>query len=547
MSSVEREAPSQRRHLRVRAPVFILVDNRRYSTDNWSLSGFQISDCRSRLRVGEVYPVRFLLEFQGFSISFDQEAEVVRTSPDGRRVAARFKHELSDRHRDLVNHFISSWIRGEHESVDNTIRRLDIPVTPVSGMPDPTQQEFVPLRRRGFRRKFFSAAYLFVGLALTLFIALTLYDNFFRLSVATAVVTRDVVPITAQFDGVLDALQVGEGGVVDQGQILFRLRNEDVIRELDNARVDLADALAEVEIGRARREQEQKKLRIYRDIANKKLTLARDRVAALDSQLETAAKDLERMRLLRDQGLGSVFEFDQAFAEHARLRGESDVAKSELAIARAAIESVESGYFYDDRHLVGDLQKSQLGLETAKKKVDVLQNRLEMIRKRAKALSYGAPIAGKVLKYTRLPGTAVRKGETILFLETAHSQPRIEAFLTQSEVERVLQGSRALVYVPSLRKQFGARVERIDRTSAQIDLDMSRYSWMDDTSRTALVTLAIESLQPDEQDQLTGGLPVSLNLQRSSPLEPSPQLTDALRGLLGVKEAYARSASDPDE
>ncbi|MEO0911288.1 MAG: PilZ domain-containing protein, partial [Pseudomonadota bacterium] len=104
---VKRERPCQRRHHRVTAPMRVTFPNGdQHQAANWSLGGLRIDGVgESFLEVGKTLELELELPFQGFDISFEVSAKVVRTDADTQSIGAEFI-ELSERANDLMSHLL---------------------------------------------------------------------------------------------------------------------------------------------------------------------------------------------------------------------------------------------------------------------------------------------------------------------------------------------------------------------------------------------------------------------------------------------------------
>ena len=97
---------------------------------DWSLGGLRIDGFPGELPVaGAELAFHLTLPFQGFDVSFDIKAEVVRTNPADKMFAVRYT-EIGERERELMQHFIEELVRGSMSDVEDTIQRIDVPVTP---------------------------------------------------------------------------------------------------------------------------------------------------------------------------------------------------------------------------------------------------------------------------------------------------------------------------------------------------------------------------------------------------------------------------------
>ena len=137
---IKRERPDQRRHHRVTAPLFVRVDGHQLRASDWSLGGLRVDWLSGRHLPAPAseMPFHLTLPFQGFDVSFDVKAEVVRTNPDRKMFAVRFT-EIGERERELMQHFIEELVRGSMVDVEDTIQRIDVPVTPARLEPDGTK------------------------------------------------------------------------------------------------------------------------------------------------------------------------------------------------------------------------------------------------------------------------------------------------------------------------------------------------------------------------------------------------------------------------
>ena len=89
--TVRRERPDQRRHHRVSAPFYVALDGHKVRCSDWSLGGFRIDDFPGGIPdAGDDLPLNCTLPFQGFDVSFEARAEVIRSDLDTGMFACRF-------------------------------------------------------------------------------------------------------------------------------------------------------------------------------------------------------------------------------------------------------------------------------------------------------------------------------------------------------------------------------------------------------------------------------------------------------------------------
>jgi hypothetical protein len=120
---VKRERPDQRRHHRVTAPLYVALDEFRVRATDWSLGGFRVDNYPGPLpNIGDELPLTLSLPFQGFEVTFECKAEVVRDDEPTAMFACRFT-ELGEREREVMQHFIEELVRGAMVDVQDTIQR----------------------------------------------------------------------------------------------------------------------------------------------------------------------------------------------------------------------------------------------------------------------------------------------------------------------------------------------------------------------------------------------------------------------------------------
>lgn len=245
---ITREKACQRLHHRVKTPLAVTLDGEIYEALDWSLGGLRVGGWRegAAVEIGEKIPCHFSLPFQGFDIGFDVELEVLRIDVEQEELAGKFV-ELGERQAELLHHFIEQLVRGAMVPVEDTILRIDSPVTPVSTKPDPSPADELPANRLPVKLIAMSAFYLLGGVLLFSLVALTFYNNFFSLRVDTAMTYKPVEPVIALQDGLILNASISPGDYVGQGQELFQMSLPAINLQLDEAEMQVERARLELE------------------------------------------------------------------------------------------------------------------------------------------------------------------------------------------------------------------------------------------------------------------------------------------------------------
>jgi hypothetical protein len=139
---------SQRRHHRLITALGIFVNGVTYTALDWSMEGLRFRPAHpDQFKREDRIDLSLSIPFQGFNVTLDLKARVIRVDASTGDVALQLI-ELSSRAKELLHYFSDNLIRGEMASIEGTIKRLDLPVTP----PRPrlrTQPQRSRLRREG--------------------------------------------------------------------------------------------------------------------------------------------------------------------------------------------------------------------------------------------------------------------------------------------------------------------------------------------------------------------------------------------------------------
>jgi multidrug resistance efflux pump len=515
---VRRERPDQRRHHRVTAPLYVTVAGHRVKAADWSLGGLRIEAFPGELpAVHASLDLLLTLPFQGFDVTFDAKAEVVRANPDTRVIAVRFI-ELGERERELMSHFLEELVRGSMVDVEDTIQRIDVPVTPASLKPDPNPSHQVPVKRWPTKMLAMSAFYAVAGLLIFGYAAVLTYTNFFRMEVRTAVITAPLETVTATADGRVDWTDVKPGDPVKAGEVVVKLVDSQLQRELELAEIAVQERKAKLGNLKQRHLEELDRIRGYAAIEMKNIEQTKLELQALSQQLKIATQQEQRLRLLNQQGYATAPKLEEAARQVISLRKDLQVRRVELdARIRLSEQNVGKRLYSGNEtigsaDLTGRMAEIEADIRLGEHEIKLAQQRYIASLRHQDRLAVRAPFDGVVLDLPRLHDASVRRGDVIAIIEQRKKR-EVTAWLNQDEVLRVGQGDEATLFVPALNETLKAKVTRIDRTTSFVD-EQNRshnpgYRWRGPVDRTAKVTLAFsDPKRVADADRYRSGLPV---------------------------------------
>ena len=487
--------------------------------------------------VGAEIPCTLHIPFQGFDVSFELEARVVRVSESGKLAAAFTK--VGDREREIMTHFIDELIRGSMTSVNDVILRLDSPVTPVATTPDVNPAEQVPARRWPWKVWAMSAFYLTAGLGIVAYAMLVFYVNFLRLEVDTAVVSAPIELILATSDGKIEKIAVGMGTKVAAETPLIVIEDPRLEEAMDLAAIRVDRTIMELTAKQKELQAEQERLRDYRTIALSQLERIKVKIRSLEQRTELARRQAERFKTLARDGWTTKSKLDEVISAHTALAGDLEEARLLREERRRSLKNIDKGRFYTGGKLEGRLKELQAAVDFHWDQVALAKDELTALERHRERLILSAPTTGRIVKLLKTRGSSVRRGEELALFERDEARI-IEAFLTQEEVLEIGLGDTATVYFPSLDQRVAAVVLAIDRTTGYIDEIESRYQWRGPKDRSAKVMLQFLDLESDIiRKRFKPGLPAVVVFERRNTNEVSRRIKDNAKRLMDPEPVAA--------
>lgn len=515
---VRRERPDQRRHHRVTAPLFVTLNGERVKAADWSIGGLRLDDFPGKMPVeGSTIDLTLTLPFQGFDVTFDAAAHVVRSAADIRRIALRFVG-LGDREKELMSHFLEELVRGSMVEVEDTIQRIDVPVTPASLTPDVALAPSVPVRRWPVKMLAMSAFYLLVGVLVFGYAGVLAYTNFFRMEVRTAVITAPVETVTATADGRVDWSGVKPGDSVKAGEVVVKMIDNQLQREIELADIAVQERKAKLGNLKRRHLEELERVRSFAAIELKNIEQTKLELRSLVEQLNIAQRQEQRLRELMDKGYTTAAKVEEAARQVISLRKDLEIRRVELDTRISLSEQNVGKRLYSGNgtlgagEITGNLAELEADIRLGEFEIKLAQQRYMATLRSQDRLAVRAPFDGVVLDLPRLDSASVRRGDVIAVIEQRR-QREVTAWLNQDEVLHVGLGDEATLFVPALNETLKARVKHIDRTSGFIEEQQRAqgpgYRWRGALDRSAKVTLTFADPQKvADTERYRSGLPV---------------------------------------
>lgn len=512
--NIEYHNQDHRKHYRLTTPFWVQVDGKVYKTKDWSVGGLSIANYHKQVNQGDTLPLKIIIKFQGFNIGFEAQGRVV--SADSNNNLRLEFYDLSARSRNILKFFSQSIISGEMVDIEDTIKRIDVPINVQDDNLEAIRGQKPPLRRWPLKSLFFTALYLTIGLLVFLYIGLAVYSNFMHLKVESAVISAPAEKIVSPFNGDIAEYYVKQGDLIQKGEPIVRLVDHDLEHQLELEKTDLLSAQNDHGLSSRFLASERGKIEIYKNIGQTKYEEAASNVHQFEERIQHLKNDHERAKTLYAKKVISKAELDLVEADYEEKFHQLEEAKNQLKVHEKALKHAdENGHYFSNDQLEGDIPQVSARVAHAENQVEIMKSRIKVHEEQIARRTIRAPFSGHIVDLARTVGNTISRGDELVMLERDEKRT-VDAHLTQDEIVEVRFGTEAVVYIPLLEKKFQAKVIHVDRTDGFIDEINSKYRPRTIKDRSALVKLdLIDFDMKDAREQLRPGTPAVVYFNRS--------------------------------
>ncbi len=500
-----RERPDHRRYHQVTAPMRVkLPDGQTAMASNWSLGGLRLDGLTGSLpNQSDHLQLTLELPFQGFDISFEVNAKVESTETDTGTIGFEFE-ELGERAHDLMNHFIDDLVRGQMATVEDTICRIDVPVTPISTKPDAVPGEQTMVGGWPIKTIVMSTFYVVLGTLIFGYLGILTYSKTMRLEVRTAVISAPLATLKMPLDGILRPIRFTPGTEVKRGERIALIENPKLLAQIEDKQIELEASKRAQLRAQERYRIEAARMKLYQIINRTDRQIAEAKVKALRESLAATDATYERLTGLKEKGLVTATKHGMAIKERAQ--AEARLKEAELELERTtAMDDVSDRRYFNHKEFVADLDMLALDIEEASSLVNTAISQLASLEKLNDSMAILAPYDGRIVSVQQAANTTILRNEPLLTIEQK-TTPTVTAFLDQEQVLEVGMHDIAKVYLPSIGQHIDAKVTAIDRNSTFINSDRSHYAWKDGKEKSAAISLQLQ-MTAAQADLISAGLP----------------------------------------
>lgn len=475
-AQVTRERDSLRRFIRIRMPAMVVIDRHSHPVTDWSLGGLAIEDVDRPLTAGDCLKAELVVPFGDFNFTTDVVLEVVRVDTGARRIGCRFV-DLRAEQMPFLRYVVESHLAGRAPTADGLVGTSASQRPPTGAQLTPGAGPPAQTRARRLMRSLVRATVLVVlGAALAALVAALVYTHVLTVEAETAAVVGEAVEVRAPADGAITGPRLKPGARVKSGDILFAVRSDAVVHELDAAVADVAleeRKLATLLEALGERERVFAGYQVVADADVRKADAERERS---QTALALAHRRLERMTELFRRSLVAAQDLDNernavaavAVAEMEHRRAESTLVQATSNARMAAEGHLLSGARVDGLE-PGEIRRQ---IAVARKTVDVARARAKGLRQlldRQTQATVRSPCDCVVHAAAASPGEWVAKAQPVYTLErTAESGIVIEALVDQETASAIPIGARADIALADRADLVRGVVVAVNRTSADV-------------------------------------------------------------------------------
>lgn len=270
-----------------------------------------------------------------------------------------------------------------------------------------------------------------------------------------------LIGIQAQNSGTITAINVQVGDMVDQGDVVARIRRDDLLERIRQAQLELKNFETSFEEQhKAKEEASSIQIRqLEQEIANN-----RQQIKNLESQLKTQRTLLRQKQELRegfsrliDEGIFSrnkLLEVENEIVNIQQnisaLELEIEKVKNQLNTFSLEIKQIGSSKTLSELEYTQEVEKMRLAIQT-------LQNEF------AEASQVNSPYNGKVVEIVGMTNTLISQGSTIIILEARQEDLELEAIIYFSPFtgKKVQPGMKAQVLPSTVKVEEHGFIEGI--------------------------------------------------------------------------------------
>jgi multidrug resistance efflux pump len=334
--------------------------------------------------------------------------------------------------------------------------------------------------------------------------------NLLFLKVETAVISTPIEAIVAPASGYITEVYVRLGERVNKGKPLLKIENLDLERDLNLARVHVAESKLNADYYEQLIATEQQRLKIYKQIGHNRVISRKTLVNIAKQQALTAQLNLERYTQLYEKHYVSQTIWQGMQAQYFSAQEQVKNSQAQHRMEEHSLNALDQGMYFTGAKTEGIERDLNAELAASQKRIQLNEERVKIYEHLISRLTILAPFDGTVTQILKSAGNTTDTVNPIIFIESAQENKRINAYLTQNEVMKIGLSKIVKVHIPSSGATYHGRVVKINRTDGFIDAIKAQYRWRDvQMDRTAMITIEIQPEDKKNFDEHTcSGMPV---------------------------------------
>ncbi len=346
-----------------------------------------------------------------------------------------------------------------------------------------------------------------VGILLLVIVFIHVRSN---VSVANAALVGNFLPVNSTVDGLIDEVMFDVNHPVKKGDVLFRVRNEEIEQEVALLEAQLESAAAQLQAYRKLVAEHQTKVQIVAETLDRQLSIAQAEFKMVQAVVDAAEKDMERVGALVRRKAVSGVRYDEAKARVESVVAERDAKKAKLEMLDIAKKAaVERGIIMLGEEIDDDLAEFRAQLEIAEARTKELEQSLEAGRTKARQMEVRAPRDAHIYATYCRSGEFVSAAAPVLSLSLS-SGYWAAGTVSSDAVHLIRPGQVVDVRAPSLKLKLRGRVEAVGHRAVYTGGD-----WAQDFRGEAL-SVPIKVSLPKLSHQIPSGIRLKMVVQTRS-------------------------------
>jgi len=213
------EQNHKRKSHRINVPIYIIIEDKRYSVVDWSTTGLRVEKMTEDIQIGEELNISLLLPTQDSAIVLNVTAVIRNKYQD--TYGMEFK-DISDKNHRVLRHYVTFAIEGSLDHIDDLTSNLFMTnvETPMKEPVVLTDKEDIEVHKMFLKKLFY---YILFAIVFIIFVFFTLLHNYIVIYSDNGIVFGNSQIYKTPYNGTIKEVYVSQDQLVYKDQLLFEM------------------------------------------------------------------------------------------------------------------------------------------------------------------------------------------------------------------------------------------------------------------------------------------------------------------------------------